>query len=117
VGYNESLKAYRIYIPSQRQIEVSRDVIFEKEIAFHRSIESQMEIGSETIPSSSSTVHRDISIDTVDPIAPVDIPRDIAVGHKRHVWASKTLQEEKGHETPQGTFRKSKRPKLFQAIL
>jgi hypothetical protein len=34
VGYSESSKAYRIYIPGQRQIEVSRDVIFEEEIAF-----------------------------------------------------------------------------------
>jgi hypothetical protein len=34
VGYNESSKAYRIYIPSQRQIEVSRDVTFAEEIAF-----------------------------------------------------------------------------------
>jgi hypothetical protein len=34
VGYNESSKAYRIYIPGQRQIEVSRDVTFEEEIAF-----------------------------------------------------------------------------------
>ena len=34
VGYNESSKAYRIYIPSERQIEVSKDVTFEKEEAF-----------------------------------------------------------------------------------
>jgi hypothetical protein len=34
VGYSESSKAYQIYIPSQRQIDVSRDVIFEEEIAF-----------------------------------------------------------------------------------
>jgi hypothetical protein len=34
VGYSESSKAYRIYIPGQRQIEVSRDVIFEEKIAF-----------------------------------------------------------------------------------
>jgi hypothetical protein len=51
VGYNESSKAYHIYIPGQRQIELSRDVIFEEEIAFQRSIDSQMEIDSETIPS------------------------------------------------------------------
>jgi hypothetical protein len=82
--YNESSKAYRIYIPGQRQIEVSRDVIFEEEIAFQRSRESQMEIDSETIPSSSSAVQREIAIDTADP---VDIPRAIAVGHKRPVWA------------------------------
>jgi hypothetical protein len=42
VGYSESSKAYRIYIPGQRQIEVSRDVTFEEDIAFRRSKESQM---------------------------------------------------------------------------
>ena len=34
VGYGEYLKAYKIYIPGQRQIKVSRDVTFEEEIAF-----------------------------------------------------------------------------------
>ena len=34
VGYNESSKAYQIYIPGQRQIEVSKDVTFEEEVAF-----------------------------------------------------------------------------------
>ena len=28
VGYSENSKAYRIYVPGQRQIEVSRDVTF-----------------------------------------------------------------------------------------
>jgi hypothetical protein len=55
VGYNESLKAYLIYIPGQRQIKVSRDVTFEEEITFKLSIESHMEIDNEkkeeTIPS------------------------------------------------------------------
>jgi hypothetical protein len=37
--------------------------------------------------SSSSAVQRKIAIDTVDPVVPVNIPRDIAVGHKRPVWA------------------------------
>jgi hypothetical protein len=47
VGYSESSKAYRIYIPGQRQIEVSRDVTFEEEVAFRRSRGSHMEIDSE----------------------------------------------------------------------
>jgi hypothetical protein len=86
VGYNESSKAYRIYIPGQRQIEISKDVIFEEEISFQRSKESQMEIDSETVPSPPSTVQRETNIIPVDPvvptnpIAPIDIPRDIAVG-------------------------------------
>jgi hypothetical protein len=72
---------------------VSRDVIFEEEIAFRRSRESQMEIDSETIPSPPSAVQRETAIDPVDPIAPVDVPKDIVAGHKRTAWARQTLQE------------------------
>jgi hypothetical protein len=39
------------------------------------------------IPSPPSAVQREIAIDTVDPVVPVGIPRDFAVGHKRPVWA------------------------------
>jgi hypothetical protein len=34
VGYNESSKAYQIYIPGQIQIEVRRYVTFEEEVSF-----------------------------------------------------------------------------------
>jgi hypothetical protein len=71
MGYSESSKAYRIYIPGQRQIEISRDVVFEEEIAFQRSRKSQMEIDNETIPSPPSTVQRETNIILVDPVAPV----------------------------------------------
>jgi hypothetical protein len=40
VGYSETLKAYRIDIPRQRHIEVSRDVKFEEDLAFKRSRET-----------------------------------------------------------------------------
>jgi transposase InsO family protein len=101
VGYNESSKAYQIYIPDQRQIEISRDVTFEEEIAFQKSRESRMEIYSETMPSPPSTVQRETNIVVVDliapvvpadPIAPFDMPGDITVGHKRLAWARQTLQ-------------------------
>jgi hypothetical protein len=42
VGYSESSKAYRIYIPGQRQIKVGKDVSFEEEVAFRRSRGSHM---------------------------------------------------------------------------
>ena len=58
-----------------------------KKIAFLRSRESQMEIDSEIVASPPSTVQRETTIDLVDPVAPVDVPRDIAVGHKRPAWA------------------------------
>jgi hypothetical protein len=41
VGYSEVSKAYRIYIPSQQRVVVSRDVRFEEGRAFRRSLESR----------------------------------------------------------------------------
>jgi hypothetical protein len=39
VGYNESSKAYRIYIPKQHKVEVSRDITFNENMDFKKSIE------------------------------------------------------------------------------
>jgi hypothetical protein len=47
VGYNDTLKANKIYIPRQHQIEVSFDVTFDEEVSFRKSRESHMEIDSE----------------------------------------------------------------------
>jgi hypothetical protein len=74
--YSESSKTFQIDIPSQRQIEISKNVVLEEEIVFQRPRESQMEIDSETIPSTPSTVQRETYI------IPVDMFRDIVVGHK-----------------------------------
>jgi hypothetical protein len=41
VGYSEISKAYRIYVPSQRKIEVRRYVNFHEESAFKKSRELQ----------------------------------------------------------------------------
>lgn len=34
VGYNESSKAYMIYFPGHKQIDISRDVCFEEYVTF-----------------------------------------------------------------------------------
>jgi hypothetical protein len=38
VGYTDSYKSYRIYIPEKHQIQVSRDVTFNMKMAFKKSI-------------------------------------------------------------------------------
>jgi hypothetical protein len=45
----------------------------------------------ETIHSPPSAVQRETIKDSVDHIAPVDVPRDIVVGRKRPAWARNTL--------------------------
>jgi hypothetical protein len=37
VGYSETSKAYRVYIPGHQQIETSRDVTFDEDATFSRS--------------------------------------------------------------------------------
>ena len=48
VGYDETLKAFHIYLPSQRKVVVRRDVKFEEERAFRKSRES--EYGEQQVP-------------------------------------------------------------------
>jgi hypothetical protein len=43
VRYGENSKAYRIYVPGQRQIEISRDATFHEEDTFKKSRELQQE--------------------------------------------------------------------------
>jgi hypothetical protein len=43
MGYNDSSKAYRIYIPEQHKIKISRDVTFNEKMAFKKSIEETIE--------------------------------------------------------------------------
>jgi hypothetical protein len=59
-----------------------------------------MEIDSETIPSPPSVVQRETDIIPADSVAPVDMPRDIAVGHKRPAQARQTLQGAEEHTSP-----------------
>ena len=41
VGYDETSKAFRIYLPSQRKVVMRREVKFEEEWAFRKSRESE----------------------------------------------------------------------------
>ena len=75
VGYCNSSKNFRIYIPRSKQIEVNRDVTFEEEMAIRKGRGSDMEIDDEEMRSSpppnikreSEEMNKPInSIDTVE---------------------------------------------------
>ena len=36
VGYNETSKAYRIYVPGQREVEICHDVTFDEDVALRK---------------------------------------------------------------------------------
>jgi hypothetical protein len=71
---------------------------------FNKPRESQMEIHSETLPSSPSVVQREIDIITTNLVAPIDITRDITVGHKRHAQdLQNSVRRQRDTQVPQGT--------------
>jgi hypothetical protein len=52
VRYSETSKAYRIYVPGQKFIEVSRDVTFHEEATFRRAREFPCDTEEQEVPSS-----------------------------------------------------------------
>ena len=48
VGYSESSKAYRIYFPEYKNIDISRDVTFDEDIAYNKSRKRPAEEPEET---------------------------------------------------------------------
>ena len=55
VENRKSSKAYRIYIPEQHKIEVSRDITFNENMAFKKSIEETIEEEEIEEPNDEST--------------------------------------------------------------
>ncbi|GLJ12362.1 hypothetical protein SUGI_0189310 [Cryptomeria japonica] len=122
VGYSESSKAFKIYIPGQRYVEVSWDVTFEEDIAFKKSkgscvidetndnqdinVDSNPEIQREHVEPPPQDDHDD----PPEPMNPTDIPSDIVITKKRPLWVGNTIQEAERFAAPSGTFRQTKRP-------
>ena len=50
VGYSETSKEFKIYVPGERHIEVSRGVTFHEEAAFKKSRELECEIEEHESP-------------------------------------------------------------------
>jgi hypothetical protein len=95
VGYSETLKAYRIYIPGQRQIEISPDVTSNEDEAFRRSRESHKDEDQEEQEAPRDAVMEDstpkepiseVQNEMVESKRPIDPPREAAITRKRQAW-------------------------------
>jgi hypothetical protein len=118
VGYSDSYKAYRIYIPEQHKIEVSRDVTFNEMMAFKKSIEETIEEEEIEEPNEESAENKNDENEQPDhPMEPCEnIDSDIVPKtKKRPAWLEATLQDAERLKVPEGTFRKTKRPKRFSS--
>ena len=100
VSYSESSKAYRIYIPGKRQIEVSRDVTFHEEAAFRKSKELSLDSDSKPTspkvgsPSSSSEREENEDVLSLEPTETLERSLEEPPTKRRSGWLKETLQEE-----------------------
>jgi hypothetical protein len=96
VGYSDSSKAYRIYIPERHKIEVNRDVTFNEKMAFKKSIEETIEEEEIEEPNEESTEKKnDEKEQPKHPIEPCEnIDSDIVPKTKKRLaWLEATLQD------------------------
>jgi hypothetical protein len=83
VGYSDTSKAYRIYVPGQQKIEISRDITFDEKISFKKSIEDSMDSNDEEEhedPKEESTCSPEHPSEEPDqplePVEPVVVPKN-----------------------------------------
>jgi hypothetical protein len=132
VGYCEVSKAFRIYIPGHRHVEISRDVTFDEDAVLKKSRRCQLEEVYEEEPVIPRTTEREVPKaaepmreDVISPdeeipeyhdIVEFQEPPQMTILHKRKpAWARELIQDGEKYGVPQGTTRQVKRPKSFSS--
>ena len=87
VGYNESLKAYRIYFPGFKKIDIIKELTFNEDLAYNKSRKRPVEDSEETkVPKIQDITMNDANQDEdreiEEPHEPVDPPQE-KNSHKR----------------------------------
>jgi hypothetical protein len=122
VGYSETSKAYRIYIPGQKFIEVSRDVTFHEETAFRRARDLLCDTEEQEAPpldspspdeqrEETSEIEADPSRDSIE------FPMELPPVKRKPAWCREILREAERHSAPKGTFRESRKPDKYSGLI
>ena len=113
-GFSEKSKAYRIYIPRYHQIEISRDVSFDEDIAFRKSrkdkeVEEEHETpkaGEVSKPVRNEVeeqIHEDHGM--TEPQRLEELSSEMISHKRRHAWPQEVIKEAKRFGVPEGTIR------------
>jgi hypothetical protein len=122
VGYSETSKAYRIYIPGQKFIEVSRDVTFHEETTFRRAIDLPCDSEEHEAPSFDSSLPDEQREETSEIVADlsrdsIEFPMELPPIKRKPAWCREILKDAEKHSAPKGTFRESKKPDKYSGLI
>jgi hypothetical protein len=132
VGYCEVSKAFRIYIPGQHHIDISRDVTFDEDATLKKSKICQFEevyeeelvipnTAMREVPRVAEPVREVITSPDEELLEDHDIvevqePPQMTILHKRKpTWARELIQDGEKYGVPEGTTRQVKRPNPFSS--
>ena len=102
VGYSENTKGYRIYVASQREIEMSHDVTFDEDMALSKVDNLPTQRGSREADTREPKEKEEETMpDVEEPLDPIDPPPlEPSSSRKRPSWLRGTLDDAEGHTTP-----------------
>jgi hypothetical protein len=116
VGYSDTLKAYRIYIPGHRKLEINRDVTFDENTSFSESKQicaKEVHEEENEVPKVPEAVELEEVIpadhDIVEPQKLAEIPSC----KKRLAWAQELIRDAERIVAPEKSFRESKKSKSY----
>ena len=116
MGYSETSKAYRIYVPGQREVEICHNVTFNEDVALKkvRNRPSSKENKEDEEAGKLEDPKDDLMPDVEGPMDPIDPPPS---NKRRPSWLWDTLADAERHVAPRGTFHESKKSKRYQGYL
>ena len=97
VGYSEISKAYRIYFPGFKKININRDVTFDEDLAYNKSrkrpIEEPEEIEAPRIHDTTmNEEYQEEDREIEEPQEPVDPPQEKNPHKRKPAWAREVKQ-------------------------
>ena len=105
VGYNETSKAYRIYVPGQTKVEISHDVTFDEDDALGKISKLPLPRKDKEVDYGKQGELQDENIpNTEGPIDPIDPPPHDPSSKRTPSWLRETLEYVERHVAPRGTF-------------
>ena len=113
MGYSESSKAYRIYFPGFKKINISRDVTFDEDLAYNKSKKRPTEEPEEIeVPRIHDTTMNEENQEEgreIEPQEPVDPPQEKNSHKRKPSWVREAVQGAERYGAPEEKHRERKR--------
>ena len=121
VGYSESSKAYRIYFPGYKKIDISRDVTFDEGTAYNKSRKKPAEEAEAEVPKIHDTIMdeeaQEEDREFEEPERPVDPPLEKNPHKRKPAWVCEIIQGTERYGASKETPRGRKRTRSFSSYV